>query len=65
MGTYRLYALDGVDKVATADWIEASDDEAAIDSAEPLHGGRKCELWQGNRLVAVIDGRRAKDSPEE
>ena len=59
MGTYRLYCLDGVDKVASAEWIEAADDDTAIDSAEGMHGGRKCELWQGNRLVAVVDGRRA------
>lgn len=59
MGTYRLYCLDGVDKVASADWVEADDDEAAIEAAEELHQGRKCELWQGNRLVTVIDARRA------
>jgi len=61
VGTYRLYRLDGVDKVASAEWLEANSDEAAIDAAEPLHNGRKCELWQANRLVAVIDGRRKCD----
>lgn len=59
MATYRLYRLDGVDKVASAEWIDAEDDETAIESAETMHGGRKCELWQGDRLVAVVDGRRA------
>lgn len=59
MGTYRLYCLDGVDKVASADWVEADDDKSAIEAAEELHQGRKCELWQGNRLVTVIDARRA------
>ena len=57
MGTYRLYCLDGVDKVASAHWIEAGDDEAAIDAAHELRGGRKCELWRGDRLIARIDSR--------
>ena len=54
VATYRLYCLDGVDKVASAEWLEAEDDEAAIDAAEQAAGGRKCELWQGNRLVARL-----------
>ena len=59
MGTYRLYCLDGADKVVSAEWIQADDDGAAIESAQDMHGGRKCELWQGERLVAVVDGRSA------
>lgn len=58
MGTYRLYCLDGAGKVASAEWIEADDDSAAIDAAEKLHAGRKCELWQNDRLVATIDAMR-------
>jgi hypothetical protein len=58
--TYRLYCLDGLDKVASAEWIEAKDDEAAIEAAEGMHHGRKCELWQGGRLVARIDRRRGE-----
>lgn len=54
MGTYRLYCLDGVDKVASADWIEADDDAGAIAAARDLHDGRMCELWQGLRLVARL-----------
>ena len=58
MGTYRLYCLDGLDKVVSAEWIEAEDDPAAIATAQKMHGGRKCELWQGERLIAVVEGRR-------
>jgi hypothetical protein len=53
--TYRLYCLDGVDKVVSAEWVEAERDEAAISQAEELRRGRKCELWQGQRLVASLD----------
>lgn len=58
MGTYRLYCLDGVDKVASAHWIEADDDAAAIATAGEQHAGHECELWQGRRLIARLDLRR-------
>jgi hypothetical protein len=58
VATYRLYCLDGLDKVASAEWLEADGDEGAITAAQDLRDGRKCELWQGDRLVARMDARR-------
>lgn len=55
MATYRLYCLDGVGKVATAEWIDAEGDGAAIEAAEEIRGTRACELWQNSRLVARLD----------
>jgi hypothetical protein len=55
---YRLYCLDGVNKVASADWIEADDDQTAIEAATERHDGHECEVWQGQRLVARLDLRR-------
>jgi hypothetical protein len=55
VATYRLYCLDGMGKVASAEWLEADDDTAAIGAAERQRGGRVCELWQGNRVVARFD----------
>jgi len=55
---YRLYCLDGVKRVASAEWIEADDDEAAIEIAKEIQDGYECELWQGSRLVARLDLRR-------
>ena len=52
---YRLYCLDGANKVASADWIEADDDEAAIEVAKKMMDGYECEVWQGRRLVARLD----------
>ena len=52
---YRLYGLDGVRKVASGEWIEADDDEAAIEVATESFGGWICEVWQGLRMVARID----------
>ena len=54
MATYRLYCLDGVGKVASADWIDAESDEEALKEAERLSGGRTCELWANKRLVARL-----------
>lgn len=59
VASYRLYCLDGVDKVASAEWVEAQDDEAAIAAAEGIRGARTCELWQGKRLVARLGSARA------
>jgi hypothetical protein len=51
---YRVYGLDGVDKVASAEWIEAEDDETAIEAVKQKMDGHDCELWEGRRLVARI-----------
>lgn len=58
MAGYRVYCLDGVNKVASGDWIETDDDEAAIEIATEKHEGHACEVWQGGRLVARLDLRR-------
>ena len=56
--TYRVYCFDEASKVVTADWIEAASDEEAIAKAEAAGFGSKCELWDGRRLVAQLDGQR-------
>jgi hypothetical protein len=58
---YRLYGLDGASKVASGEWIEADDDDAAIEAAREMFKGGSCELWQGRRLVARLDGRESLD----
>jgi len=58
LADYRLYCLDGANKVASAEWVEADDDEAAIEVAKQMHEGQQCELWQGRRFVARLDLRR-------
>lgn len=54
VASYRLYGLDGVRKVASAEWIEADDDRAAIEAARDRFDGGDCEVWQGRRLVARL-----------
>jgi hypothetical protein len=51
---YRLYGLDGVNKVASGEWFEADDDQTAIKVARNMMDGHDCELWQGRRLIARL-----------
>jgi hypothetical protein len=54
VATYRLYCLDGLSKVASAEWIEADDDGHAVELAKTMLYGQPSELWQGGRQVARI-----------
>lgn len=54
MTAYRLYSLDGANKVASAQWFDADDDEKAVELARTMMDGHDIELWQGSRLVARI-----------
>ena len=58
MANYRVYCIDGMNKVASAEWIDADDDEGAVALAMERHDGFKCEVWDGKRLVARIDFRK-------
>jgi len=54
-----LYCLDGAGEIELADWIEAADDADAVRQAQKLKkDARKCEVWQGRRLVATLDDQR-------
>ena len=57
MEGYRIYRLDGANKVASAEWIEAHDDDAAIEAAKEKMDGQAWELWDRKRLVIRRDGK--------
>ena len=57
MAGYRLYGLDGVNKVSSGIWFEADDDETAIEAAKEMMDGHDCELWAGKRRVARLPRR--------
>jgi hypothetical protein len=61
MPNYRLYCYDGADKVWSAEWLQAASDEEAIATAQRMDVGIKCEVWEGQRLVATIE-RQSKTS---
>ena len=58
VGTYRLYGLDGVGKVVSAEWIDADTDPAAIEAAKKMMDGLRYELWERSRLVIAFDNLR-------
>ncbi len=55
MADYTAYCYDGADKVWVAETIEAGSDEEAIRGACDLKC-IKCEVWQGRRFIAAIEG---------
>ena len=57
--SYRLYPLNSDGKIAAAaEVIEANNDDEAIVLVRVRHAQQYGELWEGNRLVARIDGTR-------
>jgi hypothetical protein len=63
VSNYRIYCLDGLNKVASASWLEAEGDEAVLERVKELHDGYKCEVWDGQRLVARVDLRPGGGHP--
>ena len=57
--TYRVYCYDGARKQLTNDLIKAATDDEAIARANRMGFGTRCELWEGNRLVAELEARAA------
>jgi hypothetical protein len=65
MSDYRLYCQDGTGTISLAEWIKAQDDEDAIQQARSHKSAvRKCEVWQGNRLVASLDASELEATTE-
>ena len=58
MSNYKLYCMQSQGNLHFAEWIEAQDDAEAIEMARKLKkDALKCEIWDGRRLVAVLDAR--------
>ena len=55
---YRIYCFDHARKSVSVNEIKASTDEEAIAAAEAAGFGSQCEVWQGRRLVAQLEGVR-------
>ena len=55
---YRVYCYDSVRNVVSSDQIQATNDEDAIAQAHAAGFGTKCEIWEGDRLVAKLEAPR-------
>jgi hypothetical protein len=61
---YRIYKLDGDGRFSTAEWIQADDDDTALEAAQSsAMQVSRFELWQGNRLVARVKETRSDSDP--
>ena len=59
MLSYRVYCVNGAGSLELPEWIEAADDADAMRQAQELkRKARKCEVWQGRRLVGTLDNQR-------
>lgn len=56
--TYRVYCFDGREMTLTGELIEAASDADAIAIAQQQDLGSMCEIWEGKRLVAKLEGER-------
>ena len=57
MAEYRMYRLDELGAIGLAEEILADDDQQALDKIREMNlNFRKCELWDGHRMVAALDG---------
>ena len=65
MPNYRVYCYDGAGKLWVADWVEAADDDAALDAARGMQVAVKCEVWQRDRLVGTIETQRGPSSESQ
>jgi hypothetical protein len=66
MTTYRAYRVDRSRHIQSAEWIDAPNDEAAVDKAEDLceEGAPLIEVWQAARKVEEIDCEEEDDAPD-
>lgn len=56
--TYRVYCYDAAQVTVSVELIEARSDEEAIARAETAGFGSRCEIWDGDRLVAELNEER-------
>lgn len=60
-----MYQIDGDGRFSTAEWIEADDDDTALNAARALRPSGAYELWQRDRLVARIGPGQAEGEPSD
>jgi hypothetical protein len=54
MPDYRMYCLNGVGKISSAETIVAASDEEAMAAVRAKKLSVRCEVWHGNRLVGTV-----------
>ena len=60
MQQYRLFFFNGGRHIQLAHEFEAENDERAKALIEQMHPEGRCEIWQGQRLVAKLSPQRIR-----
>lgn len=62
MPSYRMYKLTSeTGQREPGVWLDAADDDEAIELAGQLKSNVRCEVWLKTRLVAILAADRAKN----
>ena len=56
--TYRVVRLDGAINSLDVLFVKADGDDEAVTAVETNGYGIKCEIWDGQRLVATLESAR-------
>lgn len=62
MPDYRVFCRDGAGRFSPAQWIRAESDELALSKAREINPDARCEVWEGQRLVATLQPQVAHSS---
>ena len=54
MANFRLYRLDGAGKIGTAEWLEADDEDHALELVRQLKADSTIEIWNRNKLIGRV-----------
>ncbi len=57
MSIYRLSVIDGAGHVVDVYEPECVSDEEAFHKADELVNGHAIDIWQGERWIALLDGK--------
>jgi hypothetical protein len=60
---YRVYTLGEDGHIKGRTEIRCPDDEAALEHAKQLADGHAVELWEGDRRIALVDGKDSSPTP--
>ena len=55
MSEYRHYRFDGAGSISRAEWLDAADDQDAVQQIRERRLPVPSEIWNGRRLVARIE----------
>lgn len=54
MQDYRVYRLNRDGRIIRGEYVAATDDESAIRMVRDLAPVSDCEIWLGNRKIALV-----------